>query len=192
MKNNEQIINELKLTFSIDSDVELADLLDTSKQNISHWRNNGNVNVRKLKEVFPKININYILTNGQQGNLLIDSPRERLLTVLKEMDISLDEFYTKTNIVPGLLDDVMMDGLTHQQMRKIENAYPFINRDYIMYGKNEKLIHMTADVVAEDKSNYGDGLNRKVKKDLSDKFGMITTAIESLRSTMLENQLIEA
>lgn len=103
--DNNLILNEIKEYKKFKKDVELADFLGISKQNLSAWRSRNSINVNAIVDKLPELNRSWLLTGD--GEMLksdtpLDKPMEfapdqmdKALEVAERMGVDLIPLYTE-------------------------------------------------------------------------------------------------
>lgn len=103
--DNNLILNEIKEYKKFKKDVELADFLGVSKQNLSAWRSRNSINVNAIVDKLPELNRSWLLTG--EGEMLksdtpLDQPMEfapdqmdKALEVAERMGVDLIPMYTE-------------------------------------------------------------------------------------------------
>lgn len=103
--DNNLILNEIKEYKKFKKDVELADFLGVSKQNLSAWRSRNSINVNAIVDKLPELNRSWLLTG--EGEMLradktLDQPMEfaldemdKALEVAERMGVELIPMYTE-------------------------------------------------------------------------------------------------
>jgi len=189
MKTNEQIINEINLAFGLKNYSELAKELGINSQAVSNWKKRPKIEVSKLKDKFPNINANYILSNGMEGTLLIETSADRLFQAFNALGLDLETIYRETNIVEGYFDN--LQNIDKDKIELISQVFPRINKQYIMHGKGIMLNPShTQDGVNESGAAYKKSLPIAVQILLMEKLNNIDDAILDFKNLMKENNII--
>ncbi len=103
--DNNLILNEIKEYKKFKKDVELADFLGISKQNLSAWRSRNSINVNAIVDKLPELNRSWLLT-GEGEMLKTDTPlnqpmefapdqMDKALEVAERMGVELIPLYTE-------------------------------------------------------------------------------------------------
>lgn len=103
--DNNLILNEIKEYKKFKKDVELADFLGVSKQNLSAWRSRNSINVNAIVDKLPELNRSWLLTGEGEmlkADITIDKPMEfapdqmdEALRVAEKMGVDLIPLYTE-------------------------------------------------------------------------------------------------
>ena len=103
--DNNLILNEIKEYKKFKKDVELADFLGVSKQNLSAWRSRNSINVNAIVDKLPELNRSWLLTGEGEmlkADITIDKPMEfapdqmdKALEVAEKMGVDLIPLYTE-------------------------------------------------------------------------------------------------
>lgn len=103
--DNNLILNEIKEYKKFKKDVELADFLGVSKQNLSAWRSRNSINVNAIVDKLPELNRSWLLTGEGEmlkADITIDKPMEfapdqmdEALRVAEKMGVDLIPMYTE-------------------------------------------------------------------------------------------------
>lgn len=104
--DNNLILNKIKEYKDFKTDVELADFLGISRQNLSAWRSRNSINVNSIVDKLPELRRSWLLTG--EGTMLksdttpLDQPMEfapdqmdKALEVAKRMGVELIPLYTE-------------------------------------------------------------------------------------------------
>ncbi len=103
--DNNLILNEIKEYKKFKKDVELADFLGISKQNLSAWRSRNSINVNAIVDKLPELNRSWLLTGDGEmlkSDISLDQPMEfapdqmdKALEVAEKMGVDLIPLYTE-------------------------------------------------------------------------------------------------
>lgn len=103
--DNNLILNEIKEYKKFKKDVELADFLGISKQNLSAWRSRNSINVNAIVDKLPELNRSWLLTGDGEmlkSDISLDRPMEfaldemdKALEVAERMGVDLIPMYTE-------------------------------------------------------------------------------------------------
>lgn len=103
--DNNLILNEIKEYKKFKKDVELADFLGISKQNLSAWRSRNSINVNAIVDKLPELNRSWLLTGDGEmlkSDISLDQPMEftpdqmdKALEVAERMGVELIPLYTE-------------------------------------------------------------------------------------------------
>lgn len=106
--DNNLILNKIKEYKKFKTDVELADFLGISRQNLSAWRTRNSINVNALVDKLPELSRVWLLTgNGEMlksdtSDIPLDKPMEfrldeldKALRVAEKMGVDLIPMYTE-------------------------------------------------------------------------------------------------
>lgn len=106
--DNNLILNKIKEYKKFKTDVEFADFLGISRQNLSAWRTRNSINVNALVDKLPELSRVWLLTgNGEMlksdtSDIPLDKPMEfrldeldKALRVAKKMGVDLIPMYTE-------------------------------------------------------------------------------------------------
>lgn len=106
--DNNLILNKIKEYKKFKTDVEFADFLGISRQNLSAWRTRNSINVNAIVDKLPELSRVWLLTgNGEMlksdtSDIPLDKPMEfrldeldKALRVAKKMGVDLIPMYTE-------------------------------------------------------------------------------------------------
>lgn len=149
-----QIINELKLTFGFKKNEDFAKALGIKPSAVTNWNRRDSMDYELIKKKFPSVDMNYLITEGKEGQLLKESPLDRVLKVFKILNINLDTVYEKSGIIPGSLEKASntYENIAFNSLDKILLSFPQISREFILTGKGEMFVEKSE--VNEDKAQY--------------------------------------
>lgn len=103
--DNNLILNKIKEYKDFKTDVELADFLGISRQNLSAWRTRNSINVNSIVDKLPELRRSWLLTGEGtmlKANIKLDKPMEfsldemdKALEVAERMGVDLIPLYTE-------------------------------------------------------------------------------------------------
>lgn len=103
--DNNLILNKIKEYKDFKTDVELADFLGISRQNLSAWRSRNSINVNSIVDKLPELRRSWLLTGEGtmlKANIKLDKPMEfapdqmdEALRVAERMGVDLIPLYTE-------------------------------------------------------------------------------------------------
>lgn len=103
--DNNLILNKIKEYKDFKTDVELADFLGISRQNLSAWRSRNSINVNSIVDKLPELRRSWLLTGEGtmlKADITIDKPMEfapdqmdKALEVAERMGVDLIPLYTE-------------------------------------------------------------------------------------------------
>ena len=187
-KFNRLYISGIESYFNIKNDAELAKELGIKKETVYNWVNRGDkMNLKLLKNKFPGLDMNYFVTEGKEGRLLLESPIERIIKVIKIMNVSLDDVYKLTGIANGTFknSENYFKTLEFSTVEKFLSVFSNVCREWLLTGKGEMFINDST--INEEKTPYNSsGL---MQTEISDKISDLEIAYENLKMIMSKYKL---
>ena len=187
MTFNRQYISDIELCFNIKNDAELAKILGIKKETVYNWVNRGDkMNLKLLKKTFPGIDMNYTITEGKEGRLLLESLIDRILKVINVMNVSLEDVYKLTGVPNGAFEkSVNFKTLESSTIDKFLSVFSNVCREWLLTGKGEMFID--SPFVNEEKAPYNSmGL---LQIEISDKMSDLEAAYNNLKMIMSKYKL---
>lgn len=185
---NRQYINEIEICFNIKTDAELAKILGVKKETVYNWVNRGDkMNLKLLKKTFPDIDMNYTVTEGKEGQLLLESLIDRIMKVINIMNVTLDDVYKLTGIQNGTFEKCENYFKTIQSttIDKFLSVFSNISREWLLTGKGEMFIPNS--IINEEKAPYDS--SKLMQIEISDKMSDFELAYDNLKMIMSKYKL---
>jgi hypothetical protein len=192
--DNNLIITELKKLINAKNDKDLIEFLGCKQSTFSSWKNvTRTIDLELIKSKFPNLDMNWVYSNGKIGNILLETPVDRVLKAVKYMNKDLETVYNETGIVAGVLENKAE--ISDLAVSKFLRTYPQFNREWITLGNGTMMGDYNnplniSDMVQENTSGYVSSVSNEILSELARRYMTVENAVSDLRSLLVENNIL--